>query len=211
MLQLSNIQKRYHHFLALQIQHLHFEKGLSWIKGANGSGKTTLFKLIAGMVPFEGEIILNNNISCKKNPQQFRLFVNYAPSEPVYPTFLTGKDLLDFYLSCKNGNAAQVKMLCDIFNMHEYVKNPVGTYSSGMLKKFSIACAFIGSPKVIVLDEPLITLDEQSANNLYDLIKKTLSKEVTVLISSHQKVNISFFEKCNDYLVENKTVIQLAS
>lgn len=211
MLLLSNIQKHYHHFLALDIPEIKFEKGLSWIKGANGSGKTTLFKIISGIAPFKGEIILNPNISCKKKPQQYRLFANYAPAEPVYPTFLTGNDLLDFYVSCKNGNDTQVKMLCDIFNMHEYIKNPVGTYSSGMLKKFSIACAFIGSPKVIVLDEPLITLDEQSANNLYDLIKETLSREVAVLISSHQKVNLSFFEKCNDYLVENKTVIQLVS
>jgi ABC-2 type transport system ATP-binding protein len=208
MLLLSNIQKHYHHFLALDIPEIKFEKGLSWIKGANGSGKTTLFKIISGIAPFKGEIILNPNISCKKNPQQYRLFVNYAPAEPVYPTFLTGNDLLDFYVSCKNGNAPQVKMLCDIFNMHEYIKNPVGTYSSGMLKKFSIVCAFIGNPKIIVLDEPLITLDEESANNLYGLIKETLEKEVAVLISSHQQINLTGFSYCKNYLVSDKIVVE---
>lgn len=206
MLELQNIKKHYHQFLALEIAQLKFDAGLSWIKGANGSGKTTLFKIISGIAPFDGEILLNDRISCKKNPQQYRLFVNYAPAEPVYPTFLTGTDLLDFYLSCKKGNAGQVKMLCDIFNMHGYISNPVGTYSSGMLKKFSIACSFIGNPKVIVLDEPLITLDESSAKNLYSIIKETLKKETAILISSHQVVNLEGFDACKNYLVENKTV-----
>lgn len=209
MLTLSKIKKHYHHFLALDIPIIKFEKGLSWIKGANGSGKTTLFKIISGIAPFDGEIILNDTISCKRNPQQYRLHVNYAPAEPVYPTFLTGKDLLDFYLSCKKGNAEQVKKLCNMFGMHEYISNPVGTYSSGMLKKFSIACAFIGNPKLMVLDEPLITLDESSANHLYDLIKETLKSDVTIFISSHQQVNLTRFDDCKNYVVENKTIARI--
>lgn len=206
MLQLSNIKKHFHHFLALDIPEIKFQKGLSWIKGANGSGKTTLFKIIAGMAPFHGEIILNENICCKKNPQQYRLYVNYAPAEPLYPAFLTGADLFDFYVKCKKGNTEQVNMLCDTFNMYEYIDNPVGTYSSGMLKKFSIACAFIGNPKLIVLDEPLITLDESSAQNLYSIISKSLKEETAILISSHQQVNLSGFENCTNYFVANKTI-----
>jgi|CXWJ01.1.fsa_nt_gi ABC-2 type transport system ATP-binding protein len=209
MLSLSKIKKHYHHFLALDIPEINFEKGLSWIKGANGSGKTTLFKIISGIAPFDGEIILNDTISCKKNPQQYRLHVNYAPAEPVYPAFLTGKDLLDFYLSCKKGNEEQVKMLCDMFGMNEYVSNPVGTYSSGMLKKFSITCAFIGNPKLIVLDEPLITLDEASSNHLYNLIKETLKSDLAIFISSHQQVNLSRFNGCKNYVVENKTITRI--
>jgi ABC-2 type transport system ATP-binding protein len=209
MLSLQQIQKHYHHFLALDIAEVKFSKGISWIKGANGSGKTTLFKIISGIAPFDGEIILDEKINCKKNAQQYRLYVNFAPAEPVYPTFLTGRDLLDFYISCKKGNSAQAKILMDTFNMHEFISNPVGTYSSGMLKKFSIACAFIGAPKVIVLDEPLITLDEQSANHMYGLLKKTLSNDVAVLISSHQQVNLEGFAACNNYLVENKTIVKV--
>ena len=61
MLQFENIKKYYGSFLALEIPYLSINKGLWWVQGENGSGKTTFLKMIAGLHPFTGDIILNKN------------------------------------------------------------------------------------------------------------------------------------------------------
>ena len=84
MLNLSNVKKYYNKRLILEIPHLVIENGIFWIKGANGSGKTTLLKMIAGLLPFEGEIQLNQ-ISLKISPVDYRQNIIWAEEEPLYP------------------------------------------------------------------------------------------------------------------------------
>lgn len=77
-----------------------------------------------------------------------------------------------------------------------------------MLKKLSLAIAFLGSPRVIILDEPLITLDEHARQILLSLIKEyNESKNVTFLLSSHQVLHYDGFQFQQIFQVENKTLI----
>lgn len=71
MLRLVNFQKSYNNFPALSIDDLTIEQGIYWIKGANGSGKSTLLKTIAGILDFRGDILLNGNVSVKKQTMLF--------------------------------------------------------------------------------------------------------------------------------------------
>jgi ABC-2 type transport system ATP-binding protein len=186
MLQFEQIEKYYGNHLALQIPSLQLEKGLFWLKGENGSGKTTLMKMVAGLHPFKGDILLDG-ISIKNNRNDFLKLVNFAEAEPIYPSFLTAKDLVELYCSTKKANINEsIQRLKDLHIFDAY-QNSIGTYSSGMLKKLSLALALVGSAEWILLDEPLITIDVAAVALVCEWIKK-MQKDfgISFIISSHQ-------------------------
>ena len=95
MVTIREFSKHYDNRLILAIPVLDLNPGVTWVKGENGTGKTTLFKSLAGIIPCEGDISVNT-ISLTNDPIAYRLRVNYSEAEPVYPTFLTAKDLVRF-------------------------------------------------------------------------------------------------------------------
>jgi ABC-2 type transport system ATP-binding protein len=120
--------------------------------------------------------------------------VNYAEAEPLYPSFLTGLDLVQLYERAKKPVEGQVDELLQLLHVEEYVAQPLGTYSSGMMKKLSIILAFIGQPKMILLDEPLVTVDDASVPVILQLIRDYHeNKGVTFLLTSHQAFDESAF------------------
>src|SRR6218665_665823 len=101
MIQLTDIQKAFGSHLVFDIDQLQLQTGITWLKGANGSGKSTFLKMLAGMLPFKGQIILNGNTDLRKDPVQYRFLINHAEAEPSYPSFLPGTDLTEFVRSVK--------------------------------------------------------------------------------------------------------------
>src|ERR1700744_3718215 len=154
MLHFVKFQKFYGNFPALTIDELTITPGIYWIKGVNGSGKSTLLKSIAGMLAFNGDVLLNGAISIKKQPVAYRKLVNFAEAEPLFPEFLTGMEMIKLFASAKEAPAGQEEQFIGSMRMQNYIDRPIGTYSSGMLKKLSLVLAFLGKPKLILLDEP---------------------------------------------------------
>ena len=74
--------------------------------------------------------------------------------------------------------------------MQSYLKNKLNTYSSGMLKKLSLLVAFVGDPKLVLLDEPFITLDTDAVSALDQIIANCYQNGVSFLISSHQALQL---------------------
>ena len=178
MLQLADFEKSYNHTPVLHIPQLEIGPGIYWIKGANGSGKSTLLKAIAGIIDFSGDILLNNT-SIKKQAVDYR--------RPVFPEFLTGREMLALFMTAKQVPAGQTDAYLESMQMQAYLDQPLSAYSSGMLKKLSLLLAFVGTPRLILLDEPLITLDTASLAILYDWIKERQQTQGTsFLLSSHQ-------------------------
>lgn len=84
MLYFNKFQKSYGPYLILKIEEFSIGSGIYWIKGSNGSGKSTLLKAIAGILSFEGNIILlNKSIDLKKQAIAYRRLVNFAEGEPL--------------------------------------------------------------------------------------------------------------------------------
>jgi len=190
MLHFVEFKKFYGNFPALTIADFNIEPGIYWIKGVNGSGKSTLLKSIAGILAFDGDIVLNDNISIKKQPVAYRKLVNFAEAEPLFPEFLTGMEMVKLFASAKDAPAAQEQQFIDSMKMQSYIERPVGTYSSGMLKKLSLVLAFLGKPKLILLDEPLITIDTESLKILYSWMRREHAENgVSFLLSSHQALD----------------------
>ncbi|MDQ6812207.1 MAG: ABC transporter ATP-binding protein [Bacteroidota bacterium] len=208
MLQLIKVQKYYGGFLALDIPSLTIEKGLWWVQGENGSGKTTLLKMIAGLHPFTGNIMLNNKLNIKKQRQQFVKLVNYAEAEPLYPPFLTAKDLVELYCDTKGGDPLHACELLKQLHVYDAYNKPFGSYSSGMIKKVSLVLAFIGQPQVILLDEPLITIDVNAVNTICSIINESFKKGVSFIITSHQALQREQLCFTGNLAVNSRTIFK---
>lgn len=208
MLTLTNINKKYGSHEVLNFSEWKVNKGIYWLKGGNGTGKSTLFRIISGQIPFIGEVQLNG-VNLRKEPVKFRSKISFAEAEPQYPLFIKGKELIDFYTETRKADRKQAKDLADHFEMTPFLDNVVGSYSSGMLKKLSLICALVGDADLFILDEPLITIDIQSADNLYTLIKDIALQGKTFLISSHQEVSNDKLTLEKVFQIVNKKVIQL--
>ncbi len=92
--------------------------------------------------------------------------MSWAEAEPLFPSFMTGMELLLLYQNIRKVSKNNVELLIELFNMKEYVSNNIGTYSTGMIKKLSLVLALLGNQQLIVLDEPLITLDPIALTSL---------------------------------------------
>lgn len=207
VLSLSGIEKNFGSHRVLNIPGWVISEGIYWIQGENGAGKSTLFRVLAGMLPFSGQIILEGNIDLRKNPVTYRLNVALGEAEPLYPSFLTPADLIAFMVKTRKANTAQAKELADRFGITSYQDQPIGACSSGMIKKLSLAISFLGAPRVIILDEPLITIDREASEVLFQLIKEYRTDSVTFLISSHQVFTSGAIELTQSFALKNKALV----
>jgi ABC-2 type transport system ATP-binding protein len=204
MLQLTDLKKSYGSRIILNIPLLIIPDGTFWIKGDNGSGKTTFMKILAGIIPFEGSILLGN-VDLIKSPIAYRQQVSFAEAEPVFPGFVTGWDLIRFVQTSRMETEERTQLLVRNFGIGSFLPYAVGTYASGMIKKLSLLLSFIGEPKLILFDEPLITLDAVFLPILFSLIKERQGSGTSFLISSHQAFQQGQLEPNGKLVIENQT------
>lgn len=206
MIRFKNFLKQYGEFTALDIPSFEIQNGFYWLQGINGSGKTTLLKSIGGIIPFKGNLFIEES-DVLKHKRAHRKMVNYAEAEPVFPEFLTSMDLINFFVSTKGGSKKKCLQQMEMLNMESELNKKTGTYSSGMLKKLSLALAFIGTPKWILLDEPLITLDVSAMENVSRWIEEEVHNGVSFLFTSHQPVHFRNVQPLILH-IENRTIKQ---
>jgi ABC-2 type transport system ATP-binding protein len=205
MLQFSQVNKTYNHLPVFEISSLKLDRKIYWLQGINGSGKTTFLSMLAGLIPFKGDILLDG-INLRQNPLSYRRLVNFAEAEPLYPDFISGAELISFYQDIRKAATIQTDMLINLFKMHRFLSLPIGTYSSGMIKKLSLLLAFIGKPSLVLLDEPLATLDEGSIHILPELINAYHKEFKTSFIFSSHQVFKSFSLSINKILITDQSL-----
>ena len=204
MLELKALKKSYNSHLILDIEQLDLTEGMYWMQCKNGSGKTTLMKILAGIIPFEGSVELNS-VNLIKDPIAYRRQINYAEAEPLYPSFLTGKELVKFVQSARKDSDLHIEALIDIWGIRDFLNDRIETYSSGMIKKLSLAMAFIGNTRLILLDEPLITLEDAALPILFKLMSDRAKDGASFLFTSHQAFPESELSLIGKIMIENQT------
>ena len=204
MLELEGLKKTYNSHLILDIKKLKLSAGIYWINGKNGSGKTTLMKILAGVIPFEGSVALHA-VDLIKEPIAYRRQINYSEAESLYPSFLTGKELLKFVQAARKDSDINVQALIDIWGIRGFMNDRIETYSSGMIKKLSLALVFIGNTRLVLLDEPLITLEDSALPILFKLMSDRAKVGTSFLFTSHQSFPELEIPLIGKIMIENQT------
>lgn len=189
LLRFSNFRKRYGSHVVLEIEETRIPKGLHLLQGPNGSGKSTLLKVLAGLIPFEGKILLNENLDLQKDRKEHRKSISYCEAEPLFPEFLTGNYLVEMFMKLKSGTEEELAEIRATLGITDYLHQKIGSYSSGMKKKLALLLAFLGQPALILLDEPLNTLDQGSQQALKELMLNYRQKGSSILLATHQEVS----------------------
>jgi len=210
VLTVTKLKKAYEGNTVLTVPELTIPPGIHYFRGSNGSGKTTFLRIVAGLLPFTGTVVLDNTYDSQRQPVDYRLRVNYAEAEPVYPDFLTARDLTSFVARAKRAPTGQVDQLADLLGVTAFWTQPIRTYSSGMLKKLSLLLAWLGWPQLVLLDEPLTTLDVETAARLFGFVHEQVRQGVSVWLTSHQDVALTGLPIAATWQVSNGT-IHLAS
>ncbi|HEX4077671.1 MAG TPA: ABC transporter ATP-binding protein [Rhizomicrobium sp.] len=159
--------------------------GVYALKGPNGIGKSTLLRLLAGAQPADAGEVWIDGISVMRASEEAKRHLSYVPDEsPIYP-FMTGNELLQFVASIKRTRIdGNVQALIAEFELSAQLDTRFDSLSSGTQKKMMLCAAWIGAPRVLLLDEPSNGLDEAARAALARLLGKW-ARHGTVLFAAH--------------------------
>lgn len=154
--------------------------------GRNGAGKTTLFKLITdSLSKDEGEVLLEDKDSIK--PIDFK-DVFFMVSEPELPKFLTGKEFISFFIEANRENIKNLANIDDYLSLVDLEVDDsnrlIQDYSTGMKNKLQMIMFLILKPKVILMDEPLTSLDVLVQVQMKKIIRE-IHKDHIIIFSTH--------------------------
>lgn len=185
ILSVSNLAKQFNNTYALKDLTYQFtpHQCIALI-GPNGAGKTTTLQMIAGLLqPTSGEIIFDKHKSIDR-----RTLIGYLPQHPVFYSWMTGSEFLVYSGQLggltKTASRKKSEELLDITGITEAKNKRIGNYSGGMKQRLGIAQAIIHQPKLLMLDEPVSSLDPIGRREVLTLLDQ-LKTEMTVLFSTH--------------------------
>ena len=187
---ISHVSKTYSNGLkVLNDINLSISPGMFGLLGPNGAGKSTLMRTIATLQdPDEGSIMLGD-INIVKQKEELRKMLGYLPQDFGFYPKVNAEDMLHHFAVLKGINhKAERKELCDALlqqtNLFEARKRNLSEYSGGMRQRFGIAQALLGSPKLIIVDEPTAGLDPAERNRFHNILSD-LGENIIVILSTH--------------------------
>ena len=182
-LNISNLTKNYGEKEVLKDIDFSFESGKIYgLLGRNGAGKTTFFNAINKDIEIDsGKFTLDGK---KLNTSD----IGYVIATPIVPEFLTGREFLQFYIDINEDRITDKKTIEEYFELVKLSIDDQNTllkeYSHGMKNKIQILVNIIANPKIILLDEPLTSLDIVVQEDMKNLLK-SLSKDHIIIFSTH--------------------------
>lgn len=174
---------------ALDYVDLQVGAGLYGLLGPNGAGKSTLMRTLAMLqTPDQGSISLDG-VDVLKDPDYLRRRLGYLPQQIGAYSGVSARNLLSRFAWLKGRTDpgerdAEVSRLLERVNLEEAANQEVATYSGGMMRRFGIALALLGAPRLLIVDEPTAGLDPAERNRFHRVLADVAAGSV-VLLSTH--------------------------
>lgn len=189
-LTIRNLDKKYSNGVhALNNVSLTINKGMFGLLGPNGAGKSSLMRTLATLQDVDSGSVTLGDIDVLNDKESVRKVLGYLPQEfGVYPR-TSAIDLLDYLtllkgFENKSDRKEIVEQLLLKVNLWEHRKKAVASYSGGMKQRFGIAQCLIGSPKLVIVDEPTAGLDPGERNRFYNILSE-IGENIIVILSTH--------------------------
>jgi ABC-2 type transport system ATP-binding protein len=175
VLKVENLRKSYGSKEVLRGVNLVLKRGETvCILGRNGAGKTTLLNAITGTTSYRGRI----EVKAKSVG-----FLSQTPA--LYPRLTVWENLSLFSALMGVEMESEISELVELLGMSGEVNKRVMDLSHGNAKKAELLCALVGDPELLILDEPLVSLDYDSRNTVLELLSKMKEMGKTMLIVTH--------------------------
>lgn len=162
---------------------------LSLLVGPNGVGKTTLLRLLSAQAfPTTGTVHYGE-LNVHEHPYQYLANVGIVHPGPALPQHLSAVELLEWILRSRDAwnddGRERLRDLLDRLGLQQQRDDRIGTYSSGMVQKTQIAAALVSRPEVLLMDEPLSSLDTATTEVTLELVRGFLRDGGLAVIASH--------------------------
>lgn len=190
MLKINGLTKTYGGKKAVDDLTLHIAPGeIYGFIGHNGAGKTTTIKSCAGILQFDAGEIYVDGLSVKTDALECKRRMAYIPDNPDLYEFMSGIKYLNFIadIFCVPADARmeRIRKYADIFGLTDDLAQPISAYSHGMKQKLAIISAWLHTPKLIIMDEPLVGLDPKAAHELKQMMREHCDAGGAIFFSTH--------------------------
>lgn len=171
------------------------------LAGPNGSGKTTLLRILATHLMQSGGIVRvnGNTIHSPATRARLRQSIGYMPQEISFPEHLTGKQFMVYMAALKGIQQESIhdnkyQSVIDAVHLAEHMNAVIATYSTGMKRRLLLAQALLGSPEILLLDEPFASLDPEEAAAMAQVVV-TSGARVIVNATHHIQPRMSLSQQ----------------
>ncbi|PXV91612.1 ABC-2 type transport system ATP-binding protein [Lachnotalea glycerini] len=188
MLRLQEIRKQYESKIVLNgINSVISDESIVAVRGKNGSGKTTLLNIIGGLINFEGNVYYDD-ISLHNNYVKYMGNISFLSNEAFSYQYLTLMEMIELLSDIMNTSKKSIMEqnkifeLIDLLELNDFKDTLIKNLSLGTRQKVSVVTNLLDKPKVILLDEPFVNLDENSVSNLLIYLKRYIEQNKAIMI-----------------------------
>jgi len=209
---LSGVEKSYGRTRALAGIDLVAEPGITGLLGPNGAGKTTLMRMLATVLaPDGGRLrLLGHDPADTDGRLGIRRRLGYVPQEPGYHRNFSAFEFVDYVailkeMTDRRARHDEARRVLDLVGLSEVSGKKIKALSGGMRRRVALAQALLGSPDLLVLDEPTAGLDPEQRLRFREVIS-TVATDATVILSTHQTEDVSAV--CHRVVVMHEGVVR---
>lgn len=190
MISATSLTKYYGTYRALDSINLNVAQGQCiGLLGSNGSGKSTLYRCILGIIGYSGTLTVEG-YDTLTDGKSVRKRIGYMPQTPSLHNDLTVNQTLQFYSELRGESITNGMSYLERVELLEVLHAKVGELSGGMKQRLAFTVAQLGDPKVLLLDEPTVSMDQRSQQILLSWLGELKQGGRTILLSTHLRQDI---------------------
>lgn len=206
MIEIQNMSKRYGNVNAVRDLSFTLEKGeILGFLGPNGAGKSTTMNIITGYIPPTSGSVKVCGYDIMEEPVEVKKRIGYLPEQPPLYMDMTVKEYLNYVCDLKFVKKSlrknQLDDVMDLVKIGDVRGRIIKNLSKGYKQRVGLAQALVGSPEVLILDEPTVGLDPKQIIEIRNLIK-ALGRDHSIILSSHILPEVSAV--CERVVIINK-------